>query len=255
MSTDTITTHAGRGDPPETPGSDGDRRERGRRRGPRRLIGATVAVAVLVSVAAIVLSVIGSSDGNRAADAARVQRVLARIPQHGVTLGNPRARVTVTEFADLQCPYCGNFTMTMLPTLLTEYVEPGKVKLVFEPLSILGRESFTGGQAAIAAADQNKVWGFTAAFYSNEGVENSGYVTPGFLRYVGAQVPGLNVEEMMADSQSGYTRVRLKALIASAAESTIIGTPTFDVDDGRGHSVRLLGPYGLRDAIRRAVAG
>ena len=35
--------------------------------------------------------------------------MLKGIPQHGTTLGNPKAPVTFTEYGDLQCPICKDF--------------------------------------------------------------------------------------------------------------------------------------------------
>jgi protein-disulfide isomerase len=46
---------------------------------------------------------------------------LAGIPQHRTVLGSPIARVTPVEYADLQCPYCGEFSRNALPSLIADW--------------------------------------------------------------------------------------------------------------------------------------
>ncbi len=47
------------------------------------------------------------------------------------TLGNPDAKVTMVEFSDFQCPYCAKFAEEIYPLLKKEYIDAGKVKLIF----------------------------------------------------------------------------------------------------------------------------
>ena len=77
-----------------------------------------MALAAVVVVIAVVISSSGGSDkttkppasGQPASGAAQVDALLAGIPQKGNTLGNPKAPVTLQEFADLQCPICQAYT-------------------------------------------------------------------------------------------------------------------------------------------------
>lgn len=186
-----------------------------------------VVLAVAVTVIAIVIS--GAADQVQprlSADAAHMQRVLAQIPQHGNMLGSPAARVTVTEFGDLQCPYCDAYTLTLFP-LLTSYVQSGQVKMVFRPLTFVGPDSVKAARAAEAAGAQNKLWSFIDAFYYNQGYENSGYVTPAFLRGVGRLVPGLNVSRMMTDMRGLAAMAQVKATAALGRAERVHATPTF----------------------------
>ncbi|PIZ82716.1 hypothetical protein COX97_03340 [Candidatus Pacearchaeota archaeon CG_4_10_14_0_2_um_filter_05_32_18] len=47
-------------------------------------------------------------------------------------LGDPDAPVTVVEFSDFQCPFCGRFYSDALASIKTQYIDTGKVKLVFK---------------------------------------------------------------------------------------------------------------------------
>ena len=54
------------------------------------------------------------------------------------------------------------------------------------------------------------MWNYADAFYYNQGPENSGYVTTGFLREIGSDVPGLNVNRLLLDTYSPATRARFE---------------------------------------------
>jgi len=62
--------------------------------------------------------------------AADVNTLFKGIPQHGLTLGNPKAPVTMVEYIDLQCPFCQQFETQVFPTILTKYIRTKKVKVV-----------------------------------------------------------------------------------------------------------------------------
>lgn len=214
-----------------------------------------VAIAFALTVGAIVLSVAaGARSSNVAAAEAQMQKALAQVPQHGPLLGKRSAPVTVYEFADLQCPYCGGYMRNLFPRLLADDVMPGKVKMVLSPVWLLGAGSRWGAQAAIAAGAQNKMWNYADAFYYNQGPENSGYVTTGFLREIGSDVPGLNVNRLMVDTYSPATTVQFKAMLAFARTQGVVATPTFLVQRADGGSKLVIGSGKLEAAINQALA-
>ena len=108
-------------------------------------LGAVVLAAVAVVVIAVVISSSGGSDnttkppaqGQPASGAAQSTPCSPASPK-GNALGNPKAPVTLQEFADLQCPICQAYTENALPTLIRDYVRPGKVRMVFHnlPMSV-----------------------------------------------------------------------------------------------------------------------
>ncbi len=51
--------------------------------------------------------------------------------------GNAKAKVVVEEFADFQCPYCGQFSAHGEPKLRTEYIQTGKILFIFRNYPIL----------------------------------------------------------------------------------------------------------------------
>lgn len=74
-------------------------------------------------------------------------------------LGDPTARVTIIEFGDYQCPVCRLFWKDTLPRLKKEYVDTGKVRLVFRdfplPVHPMG---VPAAMATECAEDQGRFW-------------------------------------------------------------------------------------------------
>lgn len=155
--------------------------------------------AALLAVAAVVALVIvnrsGTSSGTKAgtaAGAAEVSALLKGIPQAGNVLGDPKARVTINEFADLQCPACKALADKSLPDFIKSYVRSGKAKIEFRNLIIIGDQSNDAAKAALAAGEQDRQWNFVKLFYTNQGPENSGYVDDAFLTKI-AKSAGVDV--------------------------------------------------------------
>jgi protein-disulfide isomerase len=124
--------------------------------------------------------------------------MLGGIPQHTIALGDPKAPVTLLEFADLQCPFCKEFALQTLPLIVRDYVRTGKVRVQYEDLAFLGPQSKVAASAAAAAGEQNKLWNFVDLFYYNQGQENSGYVTDAFVTRLYRAIPGLDVAKANA---------------------------------------------------------
>jgi protein-disulfide isomerase len=59
------------------------------------------------------------------------------ITPHDMTLGNPKAKVVVIEYAAPICPHCAHFNETTFPQLKKNYIDPGKILYVFRVLPIL----------------------------------------------------------------------------------------------------------------------
>jgi protein-disulfide isomerase len=134
--------------------------------------------------------------------AATIQSLIGGIPQSGDVLGNRNAPVTLRYFGDLECPFCREFTLGALPTLIQKWVRTGKLRIEYRSMETATREPevFTAQQvAALAAGRQNKMWYFLELFYHEQGEEGSGYVTEQYLRGLAQQVPGLDLPRWKSD--------------------------------------------------------
>jgi protein-disulfide isomerase len=159
--------------------------------------------------------------------AAAAQALFRGIPQQLNQLGDPKAKVTMIEFADPQCPYCRQYELDTLPAIVEEYVRTGKVKLLYLGIPIIGPNSETGLRAIYAAGLQNKLWNFSSLLYKSQGAENSGWIDDGLLRRIGSSIPGFDTQKMMADRQSADVDAALAAAQQQASNGRVDRTPTF----------------------------
>ena len=202
-----------------------------------RYLGVTAGI-VLALCGVILIATGGSSkrttpepSSSRAnATGAEVTSLFAGIPQHGNTLGNPKAQVGVQYFGDLQCPFCRRFTLGPLHSLIQSYVRGGRLKIEYRSLRTATQnpETFRIQQvAALAAGKQNKMWNFIELFYRRQGRENSGYVTESYLQRLAQQVAGLNLIAWTAARGDAELSGTLTSDAQTASEAGLASTPSF----------------------------
>ncbi len=73
-------------------------------------------------------------------------------------IGNPDAKISIIEFSDFQCPFCARFHIQTLPLILEEYIDQGKVKLIFRdfPIQSIHPNALPASVAAECANEQGK---------------------------------------------------------------------------------------------------
>jgi protein-disulfide isomerase len=189
------------------------------------------AIAVVIAGALIAVSVLGSG-GDEPAPSVTVSgsdtvALLTGIPERGPVLGRQDAPVTLVEFADLQCPFCAEWSQSAFPEIVRDYVRPGKVRIVFRGLSFLGPDSEKALRFAVAAGLQGRLWYAVDLLYANQGQENSGWVTDGFLAGVAAAIPVFSPEQAHADETSPQVDAQIRAANDVAAALDVRSTPSF----------------------------
>ena len=213
-------------------------------------------LAALILIAAIVISQSGSDDSGSGesggGETASVEDALEGIPQEGVFLGEDGAPV-VTEFVDLQCPFCAEFSTNAFNDVVEQHVRPGDVLYELRVISFLGEDSGVAAEMAAAAALQNRLYEFTETFYLNQGEENSGYVTEEFLAEIAEKTPGLDAEQALADRSSPEAQELVAENEARATELGVNSTPTFLLSEG-GEPTELQLSDLTPDAFTQALA-
>jgi protein-disulfide isomerase len=148
-------------------------------------------------------------------------------------IGQANAPVTIAEWSDYQCPFCKQFEVTTLPQIVQNYVNDGKVKIVFKDFSFLGPDSMTDAEYARAvwALYPTQFAAWRTALFDQEPQENSLSVTDNlaFVLKVTSSVSGIDVNKVTAEvtaNQSAYDAA-INADKAEGASFGIQATPSF----------------------------
>jgi protein-disulfide isomerase len=211
---------------------------RSRQASPRVLIGAGAAVAVIAVVVVLIVVFTGGgsstpkgvpSTGSIASGlpgSPEVDRYFKGIPQKGMTLGSPFAKVTMIEYIDLQCPFCQEFDTQVFPDIVAKYVRTGKVKVEARVVDFIGPDSSRGRKAMIAAGNQNKAFNYAEVLYFNQGTENTGWLNEDMVASAAASIPGLHVAQLLADRSSPAVAKTASDFDAAMLADKVQSTPT-----------------------------
>lgn len=230
--------------------------EQGAERRKRLLqIGSAAAFLAVVVVAVLIVVSQSESDGGdtNLEHVATVRDELKGIPQDGMTLGDPSAKVTLAEFGDLQCPVCKGFAEEVIPAVIDSKVRSGEAKIDFRNFTIINEESVPAAAAAIAAGKQGVGWNFVELFYRNQGVEASGYVTDEFLTEIarGAGVP--DIARWNQDRKSEAVLRQVQSESDEAQSLGLSGTPSFVITGPNAKGKEVLGTPGSSGALEEAI--
>jgi len=92
-------------------------------------------------------------------------------------LGDENAPITLVEFGDYQCFFCNKFFHETESAILKNYVETGKVKIIFKDFTIIGPDSIAAANAVHCAKEQGKFWEYHDTLYNNWGGENNDWAS------------------------------------------------------------------------------
>lgn len=214
------------------------RKNAGRSASPR-VLAATGAVLVAAVVAIVlVLTLTGGGKSKAPISVIADLATVNGLQQHGLVLGNPLAKVTLTEYVDTSCPICKDYALTTFPPLATQYVRTGKVKVEARVVAFVGpTSSEQGRELVLAAARQNKAWQMLELLYENQGDETQAWVTDDLARALAAKIPGLDVDKLMQDRSSTEVLTQTVTLDKQMQSDSVKGTPTFwlTTPDGQRH--------------------
>ena len=163
--------------------------------------------------------------------------LLAGIPQSANALGSATALVTLQYFADLECPFCRDFSLEVLPSIIKRWVRAGDLRIEYHALQTATREPevFVAQQvAALAAGKQDRAWHFIETFYREQGEEGPGYVTDRFLEGIAGEVPDLNLSQWNSDRSDPQLAREIAADEQAAESAGLNGTPSFLIGTSAG---------------------
>lgn len=213
--------------------------------------------AVLAAVALVAVALFLRNGGSTQATNPTPVVDLTGIPQDTRILGSPEAGVTLIEYADPQCPACRFYSEDMFPPIVDEYVRPGKVATEFRGFPFIGPDSVKALRFIYAAGLQDKLWQFQEALYRNQGGENDGWVTDDLLREVAGEIPGLDVDQLFSDAESGSIKQQADAASGEAETAGVQGTPSFfvKIGDAEPYYIQVASVDQMRAALDDALSG
>jgi len=165
-------------------------------------------------------------------------------PERDHIRGPVDAPVTVVEYGDFECPYCGQ-AEPVVRELLADF---GDVRYVWRhlPLTDVHPHAQLAAEAAQAAAEQGAFWDMHDLLFRHQDA-----LTPtDLVRYAGEI--GLDVEAFERDLQDRAGADRVAADLESADLSSVSGTPTFFINGRRHYGAYDIGA--LSAAVRAAGA-
>ncbi len=158
------------------------------------------------------------------------------------TLGSPDAPVTLVEYGDYECPFCGeaHYVVKMLQQQLGE-----RLCFVFRnfPLTSTHPHALIAAEAAEAADAQGRFWPMHDMLYEHQ----DALEVPDLIEY--AARLGLDINSFEYDLRTHRFVDKIRADLRSGAISGVNGTPTFFIN-GYRHD----GGYDF-ESLWTAVAG
>lgn len=160
--------------------------------------------------------------------------------------GNEDAPVTIIEFSEYQCPYCGKYTRETLSQLDEEYIQTGKVKYYFRdfPLSF-HQYAQKAAEAARCANDQGKLWEYHDKVFEEQDLLSLEKIKEW------AKELGLDTGEFNKCLDDGKHEEVVKKDFSDGQTAGVQGTPSFFIN---GKPLRGAQPYeSFKTAIDEAL--
>jgi protein-disulfide isomerase len=165
-------------------------------------------------------------------------------------LGSKDAAITIVEFGDYQCFYCHKFFNNTESDIVKNYIDTGKVKMVFKDFTIIGQDSVSAANGAHCAQEQGKFWEYHDTLYNNWSGENTGWASATNLAQFAKRV-GLNQDQFnQCMTQTKYMSV-VRGSVSDANTLGLTGTPDFFIIGPDNSVTKLVGaqPYEVFDGI------
>ncbi|MDF3301785.1 Na+/H+ antiporter NhaA [Streptomyces sp. K1PA1] len=162
--------------------------------------------------------------------------------------GPPSAPVTLVEYGDYECPYCG-LAEPVVRALLAEFGDDVRYVWRHLPLTDVHPDAQLAAEAAEAAERQGRYWPMHDVLISHQGDLRP----PDLLRH--AEATGLDTDRFRRDLREGSGAERVAEDVESADLSGVSGTPTFFVNGRRHHGAYDIATLSaaVRAARERAV--
>lgn len=184
-----------------------------------KLAGGVAAAITLVIAAVALISIIKDSiPGN-----VKAQQT-SGLPAK--SMETDHARITMVEYADFQCPFCGAFAKQTEAQFIEKYVKTGLVRFEYRHFPFLGAESLWAAHAAECAAEQDRFWDYHDKLFRSQAGENKGAFSRDKLKGFAVDL-GLQEKAFNSCMDSGTYLQAIKAEHDEGRRLGVRSTPTF----------------------------
>jgi protein-disulfide isomerase len=141
----------------------------------------------------------------------------------GSLRGDSDAKVTMIEFSDFQCPFCGKFFNETFSQIDKEFIQAGKVRFVMRnfPLTAIHANAQKAAEAAECAGEQGKYWQMHDKLFQNQ----SALEVASLKEY--AKGIGLDKKGFDECLDGGKQAIKVREDLREGQTLAITGTPTF----------------------------
>jgi protein-disulfide isomerase len=169
--------------------------------------------------------------------------------------GDPNAPITIIEFSDFQCPFCARFHVQTLPLLLEEYIDVGKVNLVYRdfPIQSIHPNALPAAVAAECANEQGNYWEYHDTLFEKQSswsrLDSNAAIST-FSQY--ATDIGLEQQQFDSCLGSGKYLEEVQGDLSDGRDYDITGTPGFFIGNEEIGFVKINGAQPF-DSFQRII--
>jgi protein-disulfide isomerase len=147
-------------------------------------------------------------------------------------IGQANAPATIAFWSDFQCPYCKSFELNTLPQIVKDYVDAGKVKIVFMDFTFLGNDSVAAAlySRSIWKLYPDKYFAWRTAMYTAQDQEgDQGFGNAASIDKLNAGIPGIDAAKVTADVKANTStyQAAVDADKVEAQKAGVNATPAF----------------------------
>lgn len=149
-------------------------------------------------------------------------------------IGQASAPITIAFWSDFQCPFCKQFELTTLPQIVQNYVNTGKVKIVFMDFNFLGNDSNTASlyNRAVWKLYPGQYFAWRTAMYTAQDQEgDQGFGNAASIDKLNATIQGFDAAKIAADVKANAAtyQAQMDSDKAEAQKAGVNATPSLVV--------------------------
>ena len=188
---------------------------------------------VAAAIAAVALLAVAPPSGAQPSGEVALRPMLGAAAADDMTLGDPKAKVLVAEYASAACPHCANFNNQVFQAFRRKYIDTGKVFFVYHEFLTPPLDFAASSFLVARCAGKGKYFDVLDAIYQKQAeIYASGDRRVGLLRI--ARSAGLTGSQFKACITDDKALDALNARVDKAAKTDgVEATPTFVINGTR----------------------